>query len=87
MPTYCFRCEQCNCVFEISLLMCESHLIEPCPKCNKSNNVCRDYQEEGASLIPPQKTLGSRADKNSKRFSEDQKNHLLGKDDDGRHTG
>lgn len=46
-------------------------------KCKCGARANRDYAEESAFLVPPQKTLGSRADKNSRRMSEDYKKKIV----------
>jgi hypothetical protein len=47
-----------------------------CPEC-KSVRCKRDWQSESANMFGPNKTVGSLADENSKRFSSDYKHHLL----------
>ena len=48
---------------------------EICPSCT-SHKVVRDYQSEGINIQESQKTLGSLADKNTSKFSSDQKENL-----------
>lgn len=75
MPRYCFECEKCKKNWEAHVGMTEiSDHVEYC-KCGAKAN--RDYSAESAFLIPPQKTLGSRADKNSSRMSSDQKQRII----------
>lgn len=70
---YCFECEDCLEQFEIS---CEMSKIESlkavCPFCT-SPNVFRDYRSEGKNHFECPKTVGSWADRNTAKFSEDYK--------------
>ena len=43
MPTYEFRCEKCEHVFEEFLMMskCDEPLSQPCPKCGKKKCITK----------------------------------------------
>ena len=73
MPRYCFWCDMCNEPFEVKLEMSEvENYSGECPECS-SKNVYRDYYSEGVHLSEIVKTVGSYADKNSGKLSEDEK--------------
>lgn len=78
---YCFECERCNIGFEHRCTMSESHLIPECPGCGRTRYVHRDYQSEGVHLSPPIKTLGSQAEKNASKMSEDQRQSIKHKNE------
>lgn len=76
MPRYCFECENCNKNWEAVIPVDKiSRHKEFCKNCNSQAN--RDYFTEGANVVPPQKTLGSRADKNSKNMSLDNQKAIV----------
>lgn len=74
MPKYSYNCEQCEEKFEISKEMGKAGEAEFCPQC--LSKMARDYQSDNIRFVEPQKTLGSYAEKNSKRFSEEQKTDI-----------
>jgi putative FmdB family regulatory protein len=79
MPVYIFDCSRCNSIFEKSVPMSLSLVARPsCPACGK-RRCTRNYNEcisiRGVDATP--KTLGGRADRNTDRFSEDKKQHLI----------
>lgn len=74
---YSFECEKCEEKFEISVDM--DKIIgykAKCPSC-KSQKTYRDYRADGVRLKPPDKTLGSYADK--KKMSDEAKLNILNK--------
>ena len=49
MPTYDFICDECEETFEVSISIKEydKYKKQTCPKCNKSDNVRRNYTPPG----------------------------------------
>lgn len=74
MPTYTYSCEHCEASFEISKEMNKAAEPEFCPQCLEK--MVRDYVADNVRFIEPQKTIGSYADKNSKNFTQEQKDHI-----------
>lgn len=74
MPLYTYLCEHCEVSFEISKEMAKAGEPEFCPQCLEK--MVRDYVADNVRFVEPQKTLGSYADKNSKKMSEQQKNDI-----------
>jgi hypothetical protein len=78
MPTYAFICnpelDGCNQHYDVEVPMSKiSEYKAKCPKCKKSVS----YQDfSGQSTFGPNKTLGSLADKNNDRMSDDEKKFL-----------
>lgn len=81
MPEYTFRCEECEHLFIRRMMMGEYTPRWECPQCG-SDNVNRDYASDGINFIPPQHTLGSLADRNTTRMSDDQKKEMYAKHND-----
>lgn len=73
MPVYCFECDKCGTKFEKKMSF-ESYKIPKCINCK--SKTFRDYLSEDNVIIRPQNTLGSQADKNSDKFSDDYKKYL-----------
>ena len=73
MAIYIFYCEKCNSNIEIKQSMEEELLAPRCPICETSKYVCRNYQAENVSISEGIKTVGSLADRNAAKFSEDKK--------------
>ena len=72
---YSFECEKCEGKFELSVEMDKIVGFKAkCPHC-KSSRTFRDYRSDNVSLKPPDKTVGSWADKN--KMSDDTKLHIL----------
>lgn len=78
MATYVFECEDCAGVFEITARMGEAPSRPTCVKCN-SSKTGRNFALENKMFIPPASTLGSLADKNATKLSEDHKAHIAKK--------
>jgi len=81
MPTYVFRCGRdtggCDHLFEVKAPMSEATSLSPkCPNCKKSKHVNRDWAEENVSVCDGPKTVGSLADKNSSKMSNDHQ-HMI----------
>ncbi len=79
MPIYIFKCSNCednNAItshFEKSLPMSKSATIPKCEYCGTSSGVSRDWMSESPSMFQDIKTLGSLADRNESKYSEDYK--------------
>jgi len=85
MQSYCFKCYEtengCGHSFEVMAEMSQIIGLKPkCPKCRKQSPVFRDYQPEQVSGInqTPQ-TLGSLAEKNTTKYSKDQREAMTAK--------
>lgn len=76
MPLYTFVCEACDYIFEKNLSMKKSGEIQPCPVCKTKKHVYRDFKADNVSVAEGPKTLGSLADRNSSKFSNDKKDML-----------
>lgn len=75
MPTYVFECS-CGHNFEKSYPMAESSTARPtCPLCGKIECE-RNYSECVSIVSSIPHTLGSRADKNTSKFSEYEKHSI-----------
>jgi putative FmdB family regulatory protein len=73
LPIYIFNCENCESQFEIKATMDSIVGLKPsCPECRKKN-VYRDYS---GTIVSIPKTLGSLAEKNASKMSEDHKTAL-----------
>lgn len=77
MPTYTYSCEDCNIYFELTVTMSEYNSQPKCPKCKRKKDVSRSYEDDlpVVSVIKGdgEITLGHLAERNGRRFSEDQK--------------
>lgn len=84
MPTYQFICEKCNCSFNINCYICDYDAVKSTLRCVscKSNRIYRDYQKDNIMGHIEQKTIGSLADKNTDKMSEEQKLDLYLKHND-----
>ena len=77
MPTYVFECGDCLSQFEISCPMSVISDLRPeCPCCGLKENVYRDFS---GTIVSVPKTLGSLAEKNASKMSEDYKNYMTAK--------
>lgn len=81
MPTYSYKCLECNNNFELFFHM-KDYLDNPICECG-SNKTERDYIEDFSSIIgavrksdSELKTVGDLANRNRDRLSEDQKQSL-----------
>lgn len=79
MPVYSFICEKCNSKFEVKNSIEHAGVKPKCPDCRSKKHVYRDYQSDNVSVAEGPKTLGSLADRNSSKFSDDQKQFLKDK--------
>lgn len=76
MPTYSFECGKCHHIFEKTYPMAESSTAAPtCPSCGK-RKCKRDYSECTSISASVPRTVGSLADKNTGKLSEDEKTHI-----------
>lgn len=75
MPTYVFRCENCNHSFELQYSIKKISGAHPkCSLCKKNKSVYRDYQAENVSHYDSTpRTVGTLAERNSKRLSDEAK--------------
>ena len=78
---YGFICDDetsgCGNVFEIECSMSAIKNLKPkCPCCGKKRAVYRDF---GSIVVSVPKTLGTHAEKNARKMSEDYKTHLTAK--------
>lgn len=73
MATYTFLCEQCNSRTELRQSIHDPLHTPRCNDCDSSKHMIRDFESDIGYSIGPPKTLGSFADKNSTRLSEDEK--------------
>ena len=76
MPTYSFKCEDCDHDFEITCTVADYQPTPLCPQCNISDTVYRNYKADNLIVSVPV-SLGSYIDKREK--SEDEKRHLFKK--------
>ena len=77
MPNYVFECGKCESQFEISCPMDVISGLKPeCPECGKKDEVYRDFN---GIIVSVPKTLGSLAEKNGSKMSEDHKAFLTKK--------
>lgn len=74
MPHYIFVCERCKKDFDVCRPMSQHADPFQCEQCQEK--CFRDFAKESAVCIPPTKTLGSLADKNGGKFSNDYKRKL-----------
>lgn len=79
MPEYGFLCNQehrgCGHVFKIYVPMSEyDETRVVCPECKKKNGIERDFTDFNVLCTVPN-TVGSLADKNTGKMSEDEKQH------------
>lgn len=84
MPIYVFKCSEekngCGHSFEISMSMaCVVDKKIKCPKCNKYKAVSRDFGAEHHNVRGDDQTLGSLAERNAARMSDDEKKYLTEK--------
>lgn len=77
---YDFTCDSdggCGHTFEVESSMSEISSLQPeCPACGNKKHV---YREFGSIIVSIPHTLGSLAEKNSRKMSNDHKNHLIAK--------
>ena len=73
MPQYTYKCEKCDLQFDLKCLISQYKSQLLCPICGK---ICdRDFSNDSPVISNP-KTLGSLADKNAGKMSNDHKQHL-----------
>jgi putative FmdB family regulatory protein len=79
LPTYSYKCEECNHRFESFQSFKDFTPLTTCPNCNQ-NTLVRDYQSDlpsgSVKKGDDQLTVGELAARNTERFSEDYKEHL-----------
>lgn len=75
MPIYSYFCEKCKKGFEVYKHRDKASELEKCPKCSKISD--RDWASDNVYMKDPPKTLGSLADKNADKISNDQKEKIL----------
>ncbi len=73
MPIYSFFCEHCNNGFEVHQSIDKAGIKPKCPNCLSKRQVYRDYLADNISVSEGPKTIGSLADRNGDKHSEDQK--------------
>jgi putative FmdB family regulatory protein len=85
MPTYSYKCNNCEQEFELFFYIKDYTEQPPCPAC-KSNKtirlVSRDVMTQNMSVKKADnelKTIGDIANRNRDRLSEDEKKHLFDK--------
>jgi len=78
MPAYLFYCEHCEHHWELKMMFEDYVLPDRCPECS-ATGVFRDYFGEKVVVQEGTKTLGSLADKNHAKLSDDEKNHIKNK--------
>lgn len=82
MPTYVYQCENCQRGFE-EVQSFHDEALSSCPSCYTESlrrvpQLCIGIVRKGDSEC----TLGSLADRNESRFSDDQKHHIRKKNND-----
>ena len=81
MPIYIYQCDSCDLIFEESKPMSKSATIPECLECGKKDNVSRNWKDESPSMFQDIKTLGSLADRNESKYSEDYKADIRKRND------
>lgn len=81
---YVFTCwsdkKGCGHSFEVVASMDEASTLKPtCPSCRKRKPISRDYGSENVAGFMIAQTIGSIAENNAARLSEDEKTHLHNK--------
>lgn len=82
MPTYIFQCDSdlggCGNVFEVQSSMQDVPKLKPtCSSCKKRKPVRRDYTAENSTVInATPATLGTLANRNTNKLSNDEKAHI-----------
>lgn len=85
MPTYSYRCIDCDKQFELFFYIKDYQEHPNCDKCKKNNTermYVLDVVTQSASVRKMDselKTIGDLARRNTERLSEDEKNHLYKK--------
>ena len=74
MPIYSYIC-QCSFCFEVLKSRDKAGEPEVCPQC--SSIADRDWQRDNVYMKEPPKTLGSLADKNADKLSQDKKDEII----------
>ncbi len=78
MPEYYYTCEKCKKTFSTFKVSVSQYIEkEKCPTCNSTQNVYREYQEEGfySSIRLSDgeiKTVGHLAERNTENMSDDE---------------
>ena len=75
MPTFTYMCNSCNKIFEKQLSFKEYDTISVLCECG-SNDLQRDSQADVATVVESHKTVGSLANKNTSRMSDDEKESI-----------
>lgn len=74
MPEYSFQCEQCDILVDIFMSLQGYDSNQKCPHCQAK--LIRDYQADNVVGQVTKHTLQALAEKNSAKFSEEQKRDL-----------
>lgn len=55
MPTYDYKCSECDHIFERSSMISERNIpeTEPCPSCSKENCVHQYFGNGAAAIVDP----------------------------------
>lgn len=85
MPTYIFKCYDdeggCDHTFEITCPMNEIQGLKPiCPECQSCESVFRDFSGDVYVFDSAPKTVGTLAERNASRMSNDQMQEIKTKD-------
>ena len=75
MPIYSFRCPKCKQGFEVFKSRSQAGEPEQCVQC--SSIAERDWLTDNVYMKDQPKTVGSIADKNSAKLSNDQKEEII----------
>ena len=73
MAIYTYFCEKCEVHTEIQQSIMDPLYIPPCTKCKSIKNIERDFQADIGYSIEGIKTIGSYADRNTSKISQDEK--------------
>jgi len=83
MPLYSFVCDSedggCGHEFDINCYMCDYDATTKnikCPQCGKTSFIHRKYEEDNVNGVMGTRTLGSLAEKNSAKLSDEAKARL-----------
>lgn len=87
MPFYSYVCEHCHNPFEIRKSFEEAGDIPRCPICKRKRDVYRDWLSDNIHVSEGPKTIGSLADRNGDKYTEDHKQHIRDKLDPKKNQG